>query len=261
MQRRYVLLLLAVFAVCVFTSTGCGRAPRPDFWSWSAADSAQIVALVSAWKDSLKSHFEEDTALSEYITYVPDTTGKLLRKAVRDNPFKQHWFPRWFVRRFTSHIIVDSITQTKDTTVTVKLIEHFKGVVEIHPDSATKRLPKDSIVNGVPYPLYGNTSDTTGQPARRFTFMPRDSVFPQDTAILVADSGTSVRYLFLEPTNKATRDKWVLKRISGVGRCAFPDDAQAPFLGGLQLVMRNGRRDTIVLRPDSLHYGAQRLYA
>jgi hypothetical protein len=255
--RRDLILLLAASALCIACFTGCGRTPPAALWSWTAEDSTKVTTLVAAWKDSMKSHFEEDSALSEAVTYLPDTTRKLLRKAVKDNPFKQHWFPRMFYRRFDSlHVVSDSITQTKDTTVTVKLLEYFDGKVYMRLDSATKYLG-DSVIGGITYRVYGNSSDTTGN---RFRYMRRDSVFPQDTLLLIPVHGVAESYLYFEPNDKVNRTDWVLKRLSGGKRYASPDEATAPYLGALQLTTPAGRRDTIVLRPDSLHYGMQRLY-
>jgi hypothetical protein len=215
--------------------------PPADLWTWTADDSVKVVAISAAWKDSLKSHFDDDPALSEPSNFMPDTTWKLLHRALRDNRFKPRIFPASFNRVFTVHEIADSFIPTKDTTVTVKLREQIEGTVTIRSCSATLFL-KDTLINNLPYRVY------------------TDSFAPYDTTYTVPFSGIAERYLFIEPVDKANRTEWRLKCISGAGRYASPDEATAPYLGSLQLTTRAGRRDTFVLRPDSLHRGLQRLY-
>jgi hypothetical protein len=249
-RRRDLILLLAASAALVVIIQGCGRLPPAAYWSWSAQDSTRVTALINDWKDSLMSHFEDDSALSESVNYVSDTLRSFfLPSALGSNPYKQHWFPSQFYRRFDSlHVMVDSVTQVQDTTVAVTLYEDFAGHVMIHIDSATKYL-RDTTIGGFTYPVY-----TT-------RYLPRDSVFPNDTVISLAFSGTATRYLFIEPTNKVKRDAWFVKRISGGALYYSPSVASAPFLGSLRLTTASGVDDTVVLRPDSLHYGIQRLYA
>jgi hypothetical protein len=219
--------------------------PPPDLWSWNALDSARIDTLVKAWKDSLRSHFEEDTLLSERVHYLPDTTRAALYKSLRENKFRGRFFPRSFYR-VTECSMSDSANVTKDTSVTVKLIESFVGQLVIRTDSAT-RWRKETLMGGMPYNVYDSTFSA------------------KDTTLVLVFKASSERTLFLEPTEAskltpgATRT-WVLRRISGAARIAAPDDAAAPVLWSVQLVTRAGRRDTFNLRPDSLHFGVQRLY-
>jgi hypothetical protein len=60
--------------------------------------------------------------------------------------------------------------------------------------------------------------------------------------------------------DKVNRTEWQVKRIKGAGQYYCPDVSGAPYLGAVQFVTSTGRRDTFVLRPDTIHWGAQRLY-
>jgi hypothetical protein len=232
--------------------TGCGRTPPPEFWTWSTEDSVQVMKITSAWKDTLKSWFEEDPALSEPITAIPDTTRKVLRKSMRDKKLRPAAMPKSFFfpgaggnfyRTFdSSHTTVESLIVTKDTTVTVKLNESFSGHMYIVVDSHV-RFITDTMINDMPFKLYDTVFSTTAE---------------TETMKI---HGWSERYLEIEPVDKTKRDQWVLKKISGGARIGCPDDITAPILGGIQLTTNSGRRDTLVLRPDSLHWGIQRLYA
>lgn len=248
---RILTLLLVSGVVGLALLTSCGRMPPPEFWTWSEQDSIKVMNIVAGWKDTLWSWIEEDPAISQPITVIPDTARKVLRKSMREKKLRPASLPRSFFfpgaggnfyRVFDSlHTMVESVIVTKDTTVTVKLNEHFAGHMYIVTDSHVRYI-LDTVINGMPFKLYDSTFS------------------PHVETITVNLHGWSERYLEIEPVDKAKRDQWVVKKVSGGARIGCPDDVTAPFLGGIQLVTTTGRRDTLVLRPDSLHWGIQRLY-
>lgn len=237
-----------VLAAGIWSLTGCGRNPPPAIWTWSADDSTKVHAVDSTWKVNLMSDFADQVDISEDISYIPDTTKKLLHKDMRENPYKQRWFPKTFSRAFTVDSTVDSVWTTKDTTVEVRLREILTGDATITTDSVARLRNPDTIIGGMHFQIF-------------------DTFFsPQETTITVPVTATCDRELFLVPTTGDTIDKvhrtdWVVKRISGAGRYYCPDLANAPFLGAMQFVTTGGRRDTFTLRPDTTHFGVQRLYS
>lgn len=237
-SRFYWLLpLVGVVAVLVVLS-GCGRKPPADFWSMDKDDSTQVAALIAEWKQELLSDFADDTTLSDMIFFIPDTTRLSLRRDMKDNKFRQRWFPRTFSRIFRVDSIVDSLMPTIDTTITVKLTEYFLGDVTIYTDSIT-HFRTDTVIGGMPFKVYDST------------FSRFDSVVHETL------TATCERALYLE---RDSVKKWHVKRIKP-GVYYAPDMATAPYLGCLRVWNSTGRADTIVLRPDTLHFGMQRLYS
>ena len=241
-------LLLAACATLLLLVAGCGRTPPPGFWTWSADDSTKVRATVAEWKVKLMSDFADSVDLSEVISYVPETTKRALRQSMRENPYRPRWFPKTFSRSFTADSMIDSVWVTKDTTIEVRLREVFTGLATITTDSVTLLRNPDTVIGGMHFQIF----DT--------------SFSAQETTITVEVNATCDRELFLVPTdssgveNKVNRAQWQVKRIKGAGQYYCPDVSGAPYLGAVQFVTNTGRRDTFVLRPDTIHWGAQRLY-
>jgi hypothetical protein len=215
--------------------------PPADLWSWTAQDSTEIVAQVMTWKQTLRTVIAESLALTKRCSLVPDTTGRALHRNMKENPYKARFFPGVFTRTITEYMMADSAKPTRDTTVTVKLSETFSGFVTINTESLARFVRMETI-GGMVY--------------KRF-----DTLFSAgETTLVVPYKGSCDRYLYFEPNNKAVRDTWMLRSISGAARIASPDEAGAPLVYGLWVNSSSGRRDTFMMRPDSTHYGAQRLY-
>jgi hypothetical protein len=239
-----------VFLVLLLVA-GCGRTPPEAFWAMSAQDSTKVRAVVDAWKVLLKSDFADSVGLSENINYIPDTTRRALKQTMRENPYKIRWFPKTFSRTFSVDSMVDSVWTTKDTTVEVRLREFLSGTATITTDSITRLRNPDTIIGGMHFQIF----DTF------FTYQfPSPDSASHESTVVVPVTATCDRELYLEPNDKANRTEWTMKRLSGAGRYYCPDVAGAPYLGAIQLVTNTGRRDTFVLRPDTIHRGAQRLY-
>jgi hypothetical protein len=242
MRRRQGIVVLALVGLTgLVLLTGCGRMPPADYWTWSAQDSTKVMDQVQNWKVAFKVTFAEDPILSDRVTYVPETTKTALRLSMRENKFKFRFFPRTFSHTLAADSLVDSTYVVKDTTVDVRLREGLAGKVTIVTDSVTLVRNPDTVINGMHYKVYDST----------FT--------ARETTIVEKLEASGDRYLHFEPADKTKRDSWYLKRMSGGEQIALPDDATAPYLGGLQIVAKAGRRDTFVLRPDTLHRGIQSL--
>jgi len=237
-----------VLAAGIWSLAGCGRNPPAAFWTWSADDSTRVHAAVNTWEAKLMSDFADLADSSDIINYIPDTTKKALRQTLRENRYKHRWFPKTFGRVFSVDSMVDSAWTTKDTTVEVRLREFLTGVTTITTDSATLLRNPDTVIGGMHFQVY-------------------DTFFsPQETTVTVNITATCDRELFLVPMagdsiDKVHRTDWVVKRISGAGRYYCPDQATAPYIGIMQFVTSTGRRDTFMLRPDTIHMGVQRLYS
>jgi hypothetical protein len=79
---------------------------------------------------------------------------------------------------------------------------------------------------------------------------------PRDTVIEKAIAGASTDGCVLKKVNGT----WVLWKMAGGGRFYAPGPEDAPYILSFRLVSAN-RTDTVTLRPDTLHYGIQRLFS
>jgi hypothetical protein len=244
---RHAVLCAALVAAGLVLVAGCGRLPPESYWSWSTDDSTKVRAIIDTWKASLKSDFADAVEQSDVISYIPDTTKRALHQSMRENPYKPRWFPKTFSRSFTADSMIDSVWVTKDTTIEARLKEVFTGLAVITTDSVTRLRNPDTVIGGMHFQIF-------------------DTFFtPQETTITVEVNATCDRELFLVSVNNGVEDKvnrseWQVKRIKGAGQYYCPDVSNAPYLGSIQLVANTGRRDTFWLRPDTIHWGVQRLY-
>ncbi len=243
------LLVATGFILVVVSIFGCGRMPPAELWQPNAADSAAIDSIVQANMDLLKTDFAERDSSGipgfQYLEWVvPDS---VLRKAIRDNPFKQryrcdsmqHLFLGDSIKRIIRFIAtVDTAKQ--ETTATVTLSETIPGTLRLHVTKYTRYL-KDSIIITpsetlrLPYydTLFTDTSMTVEKPIHG-----------------IATGGCVLR---------KQAGAWQLWKLAGGIRFYAPTPEDAPYL--LAAYLSNGRRiDTVSLRPDTLHFGMQRLY-
>ncbi len=231
-------ILLLAIATCILL-TGCGRTPPAAYWTWSTDDSTAIQTIVNQWHttftDSLEDNFYP-------VNYQSDTLHKILYVDIRSIWMRPHYWPREFKRELSTFTMTDSFIVVKDTTVTVKLIENYGGEVEIHADSSTLRDPlrPDTVVGVDTFPLY----------SRRLYYTPETTF--ENTFV-----GTGIRYLHFD--RKGPNNTWQLKKVSGGARIFVPSENDAPYLALCSLKTRV-KSYGIQLRPDTLHYGIQRLY-
>ncbi len=231
-------LLLTVVAF-----TGCGRMPPPEHWQPSAQDSTAIDSIVLANKDLLTVNFAE--AEMQYLEWVvPDT---ILKKAIKDNPFKQR-----YICDSARHILVDSLrkwhyrfvatvdTGVGDTTATVFVTETIPGKLVMHARGYTRYL-RDSIII--------TPSDTI-----RLPFY--DTIWT-DTSLIVEKPINAIAYDGC--VLRKEQGTWRFWKLAGGQRFYAPTFEDAPFL--LNVYLTNGvRSDTFTWRPDTLHFGTQRFY-
>lgn len=222
---------------------GCGRMPPAGFWKPDAADSAAIRDVVLANKELLQMRFTEDSFQSfEWVI-----AESIIKKAIRDNPFKmrfkcdslQHiFFPDSIKFNFTFIAVAD--TATKETTATVTVVETIPGVLRLHAYTYTRFVKESLIVT----------------PSETIRLPYYDTVFT-DTSMLVEKpiNGVVTGGCVLRKES----GEWRLWKLAGGQRFYAPNPDDAPYLAAVYLT--NGvREDTIALRPDTLHFGMQRLY-
>jgi hypothetical protein len=228
-------LLLLAFVVGILLS-GCGRTPPEGFWTWSTEDSTEIQAIVDQWKPFFTTQFEDS---SYQITYRADTLRITVMADVRNLWMRPHYWPGSFIRTLDSYQMVDSFIPTKDTTVMVRITEHVSGIVRVMADSCTIKIG-DTTIGTETYDLY----------TRYFVYSP-------DTMLENPYTGISERYLHF--AKDTLTGEWQFKKMSGGARLWIPTSQDAPYLGLCSLRTRTNSVG-VQERPDTAHYGIQRLY-
>jgi len=227
---------------------GCGRTAPEGFWEPTKDDSAGIVAAIEQNKSYFKTGLAE-LAMVLCDSTLPGTTGAILRKELQGNPYKQRFrldslehvfFTDSFQMEYKYIAGLDTLEQ--ETTCTVTLAETIPGVLRIHAWAKSESVGVDTII-----------------------------VPPSDTLLLTVFSDTMIRSSsYVEkPIVGASTDGCVLKKVdgtwqlwkmSGGGRFYAPGPEDAPYILYIRL-LSSTRTDTVLLRPDTLHYGIQRLYS
>lgn len=231
-------VLLLAIATCILL-TGCGRTPPAAYWTWSTEDSTAIQTIVNQWRGTFTDSMENNLYP---VTYQSDTLHKILYVDIRNIWMRPHYWPRELKRELSIFTVTDSFIVVKDTTVTVKLIEDYDGEVEIHCDSATLRDPlrPDTVVGSDTFALY----------SRRLYYAPETTF---------ENHFTGIGYRYLHFDKKGPNNTWQLKKVSGGARIFVPSENDAPYLALCSLRTRV-KSYGIQLRPDTLHYGIQRMY-
>jgi hypothetical protein len=229
-------ILLLAITICILL-TGCGRTSPSPYWTWSKEDSTAIQGIVNTWQDTFATSFEDTFYM---IGFRSDTLRKILVADMNSIWMRPHYWPHAFKREITSYQMIDSFIPVKDTTIMVRLTENFHGKVIIKADSCTLRDPlrPDTVVGSDTLPLF----------SRFFYYTP-------DTVVENNFDGYSTRYLHFDKKDGS----WKLRKMSGGARIFIPDENSAPYLGLCSLKTRV-KSYGILLRPDTTHYGIQRLY-
>ena len=248
---RHRLRKLAALALCVVLSaaiSGCGRTAPEGFWEPTKDDTAAIKATVEANKAYFRTGIAE-LAMIMCDTVLPGTTRTILAGELQGNPFKQRFRLDQLEHVFYTDsydldytFIAGLDTLETETTCTVTMAETIPGVLRMHAWKMT-----DSLRESLFFPSPGETL--------RLPFY--DSVMtPSDTVIEKPIRGASTDGCVLKKVN----GQWQLWKISGGGRFYAPGPDDAPYILYVHLSSTN-RTDTVLLRPDTLHYGIQRLYS
>jgi hypothetical protein len=248
-RRRPAQLAGAALAVALcLMLLGCGRTPPVGFWEPTKDDSAGIKSAIEANKGYFKTGLAE-LAMVLCDTVLPGTTATILRKELLGNPFKQRFrlnqlehvfYTDSYQMKYTFIAGLDTLAQ--ETTCTVTLAETIPGMLRMHAWEMTDSLRESLII--VP------PAETLRLPFYASVMTPRDTVIQKVLA------GASTDGCVLKKVNGA----WVLWKMAGGGRFYAPGPEDAPIIGSFRLVSAN-RTDTVTLRPDTLHYGIQRLFS
>ena len=255
--------LSALLAVAFF---GCGRTAPEGFWEPTKADTAGIDSTVQANKAYFRTGLTE-LAMQFCDTALPGTTRTILYKELTGNRFKgrfrlnamehvldSHDFKYTFIAglNLDSLLKVDSsknpwettwVEPGSETTCTVTMAETIPGKVRLHAWEKTNYL-RDSVIIVPP-------AETLRLPF--YT----DTMYPCDTVIEKPIDGASIEGCVLKKVDGV----WQLWKMAGGGRFYAPGPDDAPYIVVFSLRGANNRLDSVFLRPDTTHYGIQRLYS
>ncbi len=248
-RRRPAGLAVAVLAVALcLVLFGCGRTAPEGFWEPTKDDSAGIKAAIELNKGYFKTGLAE-LAMVLCDSALPGTTATILKKELQGNPFKQRFrlnqlehvfYTDSFQMKYTFIAGLDTLKQ--ETTCTVSLAETIPGVLRMHAYGMTDSLRESLII--IP------PAETLRLPFYADTMTARDTVIEKRIG------GASTDGCVL----KKIGGVWQLWKMSGGGRFYAPGPEDAPYILSLRFVS-SSRTDTVTLRPDTLHYGIQRLFS
>jgi hypothetical protein len=236
--------LCVVLAVAIF---GCGRTPPEGFWEPTKDDSTGIEAAVEVNKGYFRTGLQE-LAMTECDMAMAGTTLTVYTNELLNNRFMGRFRPDAMEHVFDSvdlkyTFMAGLDTLSQETTCTVTMAETIFGTLRMHARQKTKWL-KDSLFFPSPgetlrLPFYADTTDSC------------------DTIIEKPIAGASIDGCLL----KKVDGTWQLWKMAGGGRFYAPAPDDAPYILQFYLNGPDNRVDTVVLRPDTLHYGIQRLFS
>jgi hypothetical protein len=255
--------LCALLAAAIY---GCGRTAPEDVWEPTKDDTAGIKTTIEANKGYFRTGLAE-LAMLMCDTALPGTTATILGDELRGNRFKgrfrlnamEHVLDSHELRyTFIAGLNLDSLMRVdsmknpwettwvepgSETTCTVTMAETIPGKLVMHAWKKSTYL-RDSVIIVPPaetlrLPFY---SDTMSQ---------------CDTTIEKPINGASIEGCVL----KKVDGEWKFWKMAGGGRFYAPGPEDAPLIVHFSLKSANNRLDSIFLRPDTVHYGMQRLYS
>jgi len=238
--------LCALLAAAIF---GCGRTAPEGIWEPTSDDTAGIRAAIEANKGYFRTGLAE-LAMTFCDTALPGTTRTILEEELMGNRFKgrfrldslQHMlFADSYDLEYTFIAGLDTLGQ--ETTCTVTMAETIPGKLLMHAWEKTDWQRESVII--VP-------------PAETLRLPFYDSVMtPCDTVIEKPIAGAAIDGCVLRKVNGT----WQLWKMAGGGRFYAPGPEDAPYIVVFALKSANDRVDSVFLRPDTTHYGMQRLYS
>ncbi len=242
-SRALVVLALAGAALYY----GCGRVPPEPFWEPSKEDTVSIRQAIEEHKSLFQIGLSE-LQMVMIDTALPGSTKSILTDELKGNPFK----PRFRCAGF-QHLFYDTAydleyrfaatldTTGTETTCTVTYAETIPGEFLMYAFRMT-----DSLRESLFFPNPGETLrlpyyDSLLRPCSVIVKKPLEAV-TSGGCVLRKQSGN-----------------WELWKLSGGTRFYAPNPDDAPYFARCVL-SGGGRLDTVLLRPDTLHYGIQRFY-
>lgn len=264
-------LLISALVVSVLVFSSCGRLPPEKFWTGDSQDSTSIKNLIvyydtsASWRGFL-SHYDFEGTI-DTIRYSVTRVFPNSEVASLEFKIKQAYGPARLNIALTEKKTDTNIVFVYDTTATVELITKFKGVARIGCDSVRRYL-KDTIIGNDTLMLFGAW---TKRQFLRDSVIRGETVWVYDSLVQGPDSivlvkefdGQVWRSLHFEPEDKKGSPRiWKLSRISGGASARIPDNEDdAPYNYRVIVKEKNKvKADTILNRPDTIHYGIHRLY-
>jgi hypothetical protein len=239
------LVILAL--ACAALYYGCGRVPPEPFWEPSADDTVKIKQVVEENKSLFKIGLAE-LQMVMIDTALPGSTKSILADELKGNPFKPRFRCAGFQHLFydTAYDLEYRFAATLDTlgtetTCTVSYAETIPGEVLMYAFRMT-----DSLRESLFFP---NPGETLRLPYYDSLLKPC-SVFISKPLEATTAGGCVLR---------KEKGEWKIWKLSGGTRFHAPNPDDAPYF--VRTVLAGaGRSDTVLLRPDTLHYGIQRFY-
>jgi len=247
-QRRRRLAGAALCALLAVAFFGCGRTAPEDIWQPTSDDTVKIKAAIEQNKDYFRTGLAE-LAMQFCDTALPGTTRTILYKELAGNRFKgrfrvnaiQHVLDSPELK-YTFIAGLDTLGQ--ETTCTVTMAETVQtGKILMHAWEKTNYI-RDSVIIVPP-------AETLRLP---FYTAVMESC---DTVIEKPIDGASIEGCVF----KKVDGTWQLWKMAGGGRFYSPGPNDAPYIVHFSLRGANSRLDSVFLRPDTTHYGVQRLYS
>ncbi len=239
--------LVVVALACAALYYGCGRVAPEPFWEPSAEDTVGIKQAIEANKSLFKIGLSE-LQMVMIDTALPGSTKSILAGEIKGNPFK----PRFRCAGF-QHMFYDTAydleyrfasvldTLGTETTCTVTYAETIPGEFLMYAFRMT-----DSLRESLFFP---NPGETLRLPYYDSLLKPCSVVIKKPL-----EAVTTGGCVF-----KKKSGSWELWKLSGGTRFYAPNPDDAPYFARCVLA-GGGRLDTVLLRPDTLHYGIQRFY-
>ncbi len=273
-------LIILLFSMCFVMSilVSCGRLPPEEFWTGNSDDTTGIKNVIayydteptSAWQGFL-SHLDFvgkiDTLRFNRSTVFPNSELASLEFKI-----KQAYHPASLELTINSTETDTNIVFIYDTTTSVELITKIKGIAKIGCDSV-RTYTKDTVIGTDTLMLFGGwrykeavrETIIRNDTVLAETSMVRNPLAPRFDGFLTKEfEGQIWRGLFFEPVDKnASSLTWELKKVSGGVSVRIPDsEDDAPYnYWTIVKVKGTFKTDTLHNRPDSIHFGVQRLYS
>jgi hypothetical protein len=272
-------LTILIFSMCFVASilVNCGRLPPEEFWTGDTDDTTGIKGVIAFYDTDPTSAWQGFLSRLDFVGMID--TLRFKRSTVFPNSevaslefkIKQAYHPSSLELTLTSTETDTNIVFIYDTTASVELITKIKGIAKIGCDSV-RTYTGDTVIGTDTLMLFGGwrykeavrETIIRNDTVLAETSMIRNPLAPQYNGFLTKEfEGQIWRGLFFEPVDKnASPLEWELTKISGGASVRIPDSEDDAPYNYWTIVKEKGTftTDTIYNRPDSIHFGIQRLY-